>query len=70
MAATNKPPYLHSASALIKTLRAPVDTPEQVGLTKVQVALKAWSATDLNIPRKAEILRDWVLEAWNRAKPK
>lgn len=70
MTATNKPPYLHSASALIKALRAPLDTTEQVGLNKVQVALKAWSATDLNIPRKAEILRDWVLEAWSRAKPK
>lgn len=69
MTATSKPPYLHSASALIKTLRTPGDTPEQAGLTKVQVALKAWSATDLNIPRKAEILRDWVLEAWTRAKP-
>ncbi|WVO20507.1 uncharacterized protein IAS62_001804 [Cryptococcus decagattii] len=69
MTATNKPSYLLSASALIKTLRAPLDTTEQVGLNKVQVALKAWSATDLNIPRKAEILRDWVLETWNRAKP-
>ncbi|OXB39545.1 hypothetical protein LQV05_000603 [Cryptococcus neoformans] len=69
MTTSSKPPYLHSASSLIKTLRAPGDTPEQAGLTKVQVALKAWSATDLNIPRKAEILRDWVLEAWNRAKP-
>ncbi|KAK8850636.1 hypothetical protein IAR55_004555 [Kwoniella newhampshirensis] len=58
--------YLTSASVLIKSLRAPSDPPAQNGPSKIHIALEAWSTTNFHIPRKAEILRDWVVDTWAR----
>ncbi|WVQ70668.1 hypothetical protein IAR50_000190 [Cryptococcus sp. DSM 104548] len=63
------PEYLQSASALIKSLRASNDPPVSPGPSKAQIAFEAWNAKAFDIPRKAEILRDWVLESWSKAKP-
>lgn len=55
-----------TGSALIKALKAPKESPQQ---PKIDLAIEAWSDKSLHIPRKAEVLADWVLEAWGRAKP-
>ncbi|ODN82921.1 hypothetical protein L202_01169 [Cryptococcus amylolentus CBS 6039] len=62
------PEYLQSASALIKSLRASNDPPVSPGPSKAQIALEAWNAKTFDIPRKAEILRDWILETWSKAR--
>ncbi|WVQ85973.1 hypothetical protein IAT38_008141 [Cryptococcus sp. DSM 104549] len=69
MSEDTRPSYLQSASALIKSLRAASDPPEQGGPSKAQIGLEAWAAKDFHVPRKAEVLRDWVLESWTKAKP-
>lgn len=55
-----------TGSALIKALKAPKEDPNQ---RKIDLATEAWNDADLLIPRKAEVLADWVLEAWTRSKP-
>nr|XP_031859513.1 uncharacterized protein CI109_004975 [Kwoniella shandongensis]KAA5526585.1 hypothetical protein CI109_004975 [Kwoniella shandongensis] len=61
------PPYLESASTLIKSLRAASDPPIENGPKKIEIAREAWAATNFHVPRKAEVLRDWVVETWSRA---
>lgn len=58
-----------TGSALIKSLKAAQDPPVAGGPSKVDIATTAWSDADLVVPRKADVIRDWVLEAWGRAKP-
>lgn len=55
-----------TGSALIKALKAPKEDPNQ---RKIDLATAAWNDANLLIPRKAEVLADWVLEAWTRSKP-
>lgn len=55
-----------TGSALIKALKAPKEDPNQ---RKIDLATEAWNDASLLIPRKAEVLADWVLEAWTRYKP-
>lgn len=55
-----------TGSALIKALKAPKEDPNQ---RKIDLATEAWNDAKLLIPRKAEVLADWVLEAWSRSKP-
>lgn len=55
-----------TGSALIKALKAPKEDPNQ---RKIDLAIEAWNNTNVLIPRKAEVLADWVLEAWTRSKP-
>ena len=56
------PEYLKSGSALIKALKTPSDPPQSHWPTKIEIALLASSKEDVYLPRKAEVLRDWVLE--------
>ncbi|WWC98444.1 hypothetical protein V866_005335 [Kwoniella sp. B9012] len=60
------PTYFSSASGLIKTLKAASDPP-QAGLPlKINIALEAWQRDSFHVPRKADVLRDWVIETWTR----
>ncbi|ORX40781.1 Urb2/Npa2 family-domain-containing protein [Kockovaella imperatae] len=54
--------YLVSASSLIKALKAPSDPPHPDWPSKIDIALQAWEDQALHLPRKAEVLRDWVLD--------
>ncbi|GMK57070.1 hypothetical protein CspeluHIS016_0309100 [Cutaneotrichosporon spelunceum] len=58
-----------TGSALIKALKGAQDPPAPGGPSKIALAAAAWGDTDLVVPRKADVIRDWVLEAWTRAKP-
>jgi hypothetical protein len=55
-------------SALIKSLKSPSDPPTPGGPSKIAIASGAWADTALLVPRKADVLRDWIVEAWSRAK--
>ncbi|KAL1412497.1 hypothetical protein Q8F55_000242 [Vanrija albida] len=57
-----------SGSTLIKALKGAAD-PTPSGERKIALAAGAWADGSLLIPRKADVLRDWVLEAWMRSKP-
>ncbi|KAL7420823.1 hypothetical protein Q5752_004776 [Cryptotrichosporon argae] len=57
------PAYLTSGSALIKALKAAADPPAPGGPTKIALARAAWDAP-LDVARKADVLRDFVLDAW------
>lgn len=58
-----------TGSALIKALKGASDPPVAGGSSKIALAAAAWEDTGLLVPRKADVIRDWVLEAWGRAKP-
>ncbi|WVQ95452.1 hypothetical protein IAU59_002549 [Kwoniella sp. CBS 9459] len=59
-------PYLTSASTLIKALRGAADPPQQDWPSKAEIALAAWRDTSFHVPRKEDVLRDWVLDSWSR----
>ncbi|WRT70797.1 uncharacterized protein IL334_007796 [Kwoniella shivajii] len=59
-------PAYTSASGLIKHLRAPNDPPQPDLPSKIDIALAAWNDFSFHVPRKADVLRDWVLESWTR----
>lgn len=58
-----------TGSTLIKALKSAQDPPTSGGPSKVDIATGAWADAGLVVPRKADVIRDWVLEAWSRAKP-
>ncbi|BEJ11920.1 hypothetical protein CspHIS471_0203800 [Cutaneotrichosporon sp. HIS471] len=58
-----------TGSALIKALKGTQDPPTPGGPSKISLAAAAWEDTSLLVPRKADVIRDWVLEAWTRSKP-
>lgn len=66
-AATGLAPPL-TGSALIKALKAAQDPPVPGGPSKVDIATAAWADSALIVPRKADVIRDWILEAWSRSK--
>ncbi|WVO17439.1 hypothetical protein L204_105131 [Cryptococcus depauperatus] len=68
MGSLGRPQYLSSASALIKALRASSDPPEDSWPSKIHIALEAYDTADFRVPRKSELLRDWVLESWTKTK--
>ncbi|CAK9780125.1 unnamed protein product [Cutaneotrichosporon oleaginosum] len=57
-----------TGSALIKALKGASDPPVAGGPTKIALAAAAWADEGLVVPRKADVIRDWVLEAWARPK--
>ncbi|OCF36013.1 hypothetical protein I316_02508 [Kwoniella heveanensis BCC8398] len=59
-------PYLASASTLIKALRGAADPPQEGWPGKAEIALAAWRDTSFHVPRKEDVLRDWVLDSWTR----
>ncbi|OCF78752.1 hypothetical protein I204_00696 [Kwoniella mangroviensis CBS 8886] len=60
------PAYLTSASGLIKNLKAASDPPQSGFPLKIDIALEAWQQDSFHVPRKADVLRDWVIETWTR----
>ncbi|WWC92406.1 uncharacterized protein L201_007363 [Kwoniella dendrophila CBS 6074] len=63
---SDPPSYLTSASSLIKALKSASDPPQSDGPNKIDIALSAWQQTSFHVPRKADVLRDWIIEAWSR----
>ncbi|RSH81319.1 uncharacterized protein EHS24_008762 [Apiotrichum porosum] len=57
-----------TGSSLIKALKGAADPPTKGGPSKVELATAAWNDVDLVVPRKADVVRDWIVEAWTRAK--
>nr|XP_019050767.1 hypothetical protein I302_01209 [Kwoniella bestiolae CBS 10118]OCF29697.1 hypothetical protein I302_01209 [Kwoniella bestiolae CBS 10118] len=64
------PAYLASASGLIKALKGASDPPQPDAPPKIDIALTAWKQDSFHVPRKAEVLRDWVIESWSRTHKK
>ncbi|WWC65278.1 uncharacterized protein I303_107895 [Kwoniella dejecticola CBS 10117] len=63
---TESPAYLSSASALLKSLKSASDPPQPELPLKIDIATAAWQRSSFYIPRKADVLRDWVVESWSR----
>jgi hypothetical protein len=62
-------PSALTGSTLIKSLKSAQDPPTPAGPTKIEIAAAAWADASLVVPRKADVLRDWIVEAWSRVKP-
>jgi hypothetical protein len=62
----SKAAYLASAPVVIKALKGPRDPPEAGWPTKIEIATETWEDSELYMMRKAEFLRDWILESWTR----
>lgn len=50
-----------NAADVIKALKA---DHEPENSSKIDLAWAVWLADDVHIPRKAEVFRDWLVEAW------
>ena len=57
---------LEYPAVLVKTLKTASDSPEEGGSSKISIAKRAWKDDKFFVPRKAEFLRDWILETWSR----
>ncbi|RXK41025.1 hypothetical protein M231_01656 [Tremella mesenterica] len=68
MVGTNEPSHISTSAALIKSLKAPSDPPVPQTPYKIDLAREAWSNPDFHVPRKAELIRDWIIETWLRPK--
>lgn len=60
------PAYLSSSTTLIKSLKATQDPPQHDFPSKIEIAQEAWQHEGVYVPRKAEVLREWVVESWSR----
>ncbi|ORY31304.1 Urb2/Npa2 family-domain-containing protein [Naematelia encephala] len=58
--------YLSSASSFIKALKSSNDPPCPDWPEKVDIARHAWATLDLYVPKKAEVIGEWIIEAWSR----
>jgi hypothetical protein len=58
--------YLASSTTLIKSLKAAQDPPQPDFPSKIVIAREAWATQGVYVPRKAEVLREWVVESWTR----
>jgi hypothetical protein len=59
--------YLKSAPLLLKALKSSIDPPQPGWPVKIEIARRVWSASEVYIPRKAEVIRDWIMNCWTRA---
>jgi hypothetical protein len=64
------PPYLASAPTAIKALKGAQDPPEAGWPSKIDIAKAVWQDENLQMLRKSEFLRDWILESWTRVSSK
>ncbi|KAG9087135.1 hypothetical protein FRC06_002720, partial [Ceratobasidium sp. 370] len=63
-------PELSSSQEFIRALKGSKDPPKDGGLSKVELARKAWELESLFIPSKAEVIVEWALQsllAYNQA---
>lgn len=66
MASSSRPSYLAAASTLIKALKGTSDPPQADWPSKIIIAEAAWNCKELHVPRKAVVLREWILESWSK----
>ncbi|QRW05760.1 hypothetical protein RhiLY_04759 [Ceratobasidium sp. AG-Ba] len=56
-------PELSSSQEFIRALKGSKDPPNEGGLSKVELAHKAWKLDSLFIPSKAEVIVEWALQS-------
>jgi hypothetical protein len=52
---------IHSSQEFIRALKSASDPPVPEGPFKVQLASQAWQDASFYVPRKAEVIVDWIL---------
>jgi hypothetical protein len=72
VAPTSQPPYLVSATSLIKALKSARDPPQADWPLKIEIATQAWHRKD-SIGhglggRVGDVIREWLLESWVKTK--
>ncbi|KAG8730964.1 hypothetical protein FRC12_019977, partial [Ceratobasidium sp. 428] len=56
-------PELASSQEFIRALKGSKDPPKAGGISKVDLARKAWELESLFIPSKAEVIVEWALQS-------
>lgn len=50
-----------SSQAFVRALKSAADPPTAGGLLKIELARKAWDNALFYVPRKEEVIADWIL---------
>ncbi|EPQ60931.1 hypothetical protein GLOTRDRAFT_118975 [Gloeophyllum trabeum ATCC 11539] len=53
--------WLQSAQGFVRALKAPIDPPQGGEPYKIEIARTVWDTSDLYIPKKAQIISEWLL---------
>jgi hypothetical protein len=59
---------LLSSQSFVRALKAPSDPPYPDGPLKIEIARRGWDDTTLYLPNKGELIVEWVLTAFLRAR--
>lgn len=55
-----------SSQEFIRALKAPSDPPVSNGPLKIEIARSCWDDTSLHVPRKEEVITDWILTKFHK----
>lgn len=58
--------HLTGPNTLLRFLRSPNDPPLVGGPSKIELATRAWRRETPQLPGKAEILKEWILNTWDQ----
>lgn len=61
---------IHSSQEFVRALKSTLDPPVPEGPLKVEIATQAWEDASFYVPRKAEIIVDWILGKFLKDKSK
>lgn len=56
------------SQSLVRALKASTDPPSPDGPTKIEIATLAWNDTSVIIPRRGEVIADWILTTLSKSK--
>ena len=52
---------VHSSQQFVRALKSASDPPVSKGPSKVEIASQVWEDASFYVPRKAEVIVDWIL---------
>ena len=61
---------LHSSQDFVKSLKSASDPPLVGGPSKIEISQQAWEDASFYVPRKAEVIVDWILAKFLKDKGK
>ena len=61
---------IQSSQEFVRALKSTLDPPSPGGPLKVEIASQAWKDASLYVPRKAEVVVEWILGKFLKEKSK
>ena len=61
---------LKSSQSFVRALKSAADPPNENGPSKIQIARLGWDSPSFYIPRKSDLILEWILTRFHREKSK